>query len=128
MRAVSRLSPGRAGVAFSWTPARPSKLKTNNLAKAQGILKLYDAMKEQVISLTHSRYAIPALDWIFRWPIFKSTDFVKQTGIPAPTARRILKCLRDSKICTTMMAARGRRAALLVFPQLLAITEENRML
>ena len=85
-------------------------------------------MKEQIIKLTHSRHAIPALDWIFRRPVFKSTDFVKQAGIPAPTARRILKCLRDSNICTTMTEARGRRAALLVFPQLLAITEENPVL
>ena len=100
----------------------------DNLTKAQGILKLYDTMKEQVINLTHSRYAIPALDWIFRRPVFRSTDFVEQTGIPAPTARRILSCLGDSNICTTMTAARGRRAALLAFPQLLAITEENPVL
>ena len=100
----------------------------DNLTKAQGILKLYDAMKDQVISLTHSRYAIPALDWLFKHPIFKSTDFVKQADIPAPTSRRILNCLRRSNICTTMVDARGRRAALLVFPQLLAITEESPVL
>lgn len=100
----------------------------DNLIKAQGILRLYDAMKEQVINLTHSQYAIPALDWIFRRPIFKSTDFVKQAGIPAPTARRILKYLRDSNICTTMVEARGQRAAILTFPELLTITEGNPML
>ena len=97
----------------------------DNLTKAQGILDLYDAVKEQVISLTRSQHAIPALDWLFTRPIFKSTEFVKQVDIPAPTARRILKCLRNSNICTTMRAARWRRAALLAFPQLLAITEDN---
>ena len=99
----------------------------DNWTKAQGILNLYDAMKEQVINLTHSRHAIPALDWIFKWPVFKSTDFVKQTDIPAPTARRILKFLRDSNICTTMVEARGRRAALLAFPKLLNLTEGNQV-
>ena len=96
----------------------------DNLTKAQGILDLYDAMKEQVISLTRSQYAIPALDWLFRRPIFKSTDFTNQADIPTPTARRILTCLRDNNICTTMAEARGQRAAVLAFPQLLAITAE----
>ena len=50
---------------------------------------------------------------------------VRQADIPAPTARRILKCLQDSNICTAMVEARGRQAAILAFPQLLAITEEN---
>lgn len=95
----------------------------DNLSKAQGILNLYDALKDQVIDLTHSQYAIPALDWIFKRPIFKSTDFVAQTNIPAPTARRILKCLRDSSICITTEEARGRRTAILAFPAPLNITE-----
>ena len=97
----------------------------DSFARAQGILKLYDAMKDQVINLTHSQYAIPALDWIFKRPVFKSTDFVNQAHIPGPTSRRILKCLRDNGICTTMVEARGRQAAILAFPELLNLTEGN---
>ena len=95
----------------------------DNLSKAQGILRLYDALKDQVIQLTRSQYAIPALDFIFKRPIFKSTDFVTQANIPAATARRILTCLRDNSICTTTVEARGRRPAILAFPALLDITE-----
>ncbi len=99
----------------------------DSFARAQGILKLYDAMKDQVIHLTHSQYAIPALDWIFKRPVFKSTDFVNQAHIPAPTARRILNCLRDNGICITMVEPRGRKAAILAFPTLLNITEESQV-
>ena len=99
----------------------------DNLNKAQGILKLYDAMKDQVIQLTHSQHAIPALDWIFKCPIFKSTDFVSQANIPQTTARRILKCLRDNSICTTMVEPQGRQAAILAFPALLNLTEGNQV-
>ena len=82
-------------------------------------------MKDQIIKLTSSQHAIPSLDWIFKQPIFKSTDFVNQAGIP--TARRILKCLLDSNICTTMMKARGQRAAVLAFPELLNLTEGEKV-
>ncbi len=99
----------------------------DNLNKAQGILKLYDAMKDQVIHLTHSQHAIPALDWIFKRPIFKSIDFVSQANIPQATARRILKCLRDNGICTTMVEPQGRQAAILAFPALLNLTEGNQV-
>ena len=99
----------------------------DSLARAQGILKLYDAMKDEVINLTRSQYAITALDWIFKRPIFKSTDFVNQEHIPAPTARRILNCLRDNDICKTMVEARGRQAAILAFPKLLNLTEGSQV-
>ncbi len=100
----------------------------DNLNKAQGILRLYDAMKDQVIRLIHSQHAVPALDWIFKHPIFKSTDFVRQANIPQATARRILKRLRDNGICTTMVEPRGQQAAILAFPALLNLTEGNQML
>ena len=40
----------------------------DSLAKAQGILDLYEDMKKRVADLTRSRYAIHALDWIFERP------------------------------------------------------------
>ena len=53
-----------------------------NLAKAEGILGLYDGMKLRMPTLTRSRYAIHALDWVFRYPIFRSTDFVRPRRRP----------------------------------------------
>ncbi len=95
----------------------------DNLARAQGIVELYDTMKGRVVGLTRSQYAIFALDWIFGQPIFQSTDFVSQSAIPAPTARRILNLLREAGILETIIEGRGRRAAVLAFPELLNIVE-----
>ena len=39
-----------------------------NLAKAQAILELYNRMKIRFPELTHSQYAIHALDWVFERP------------------------------------------------------------
>ena len=95
----------------------------DNLARAQGILELYDTMKGRTIALTRSQYAIYALDWIFERPIFRAADFVSQAAVPTPTARRILSVLREAGILTTLLEARGRRSAVLAFPQLLDISE-----
>ncbi len=95
----------------------------DNLAKAQGILALYEKMKRQVPEMTRSQYAIRALDWIFERPIFRSSDFVDSAGIPAPTARRFLGVLRKGGVLRVFAAGRGRRAAILAFPALLNIAE-----
>ncbi len=95
----------------------------DNLTRAQGILTLYEEMKKRLPDLTRSQYAIRALDWIFERPIFRSTDFVASSGIPKPTARRCLRVLREKEILKVLVAASGRRAAILGYPALLNIAE-----
>jgi hypothetical protein len=41
--------------------------------KARQILELYESLKKQALDLTHSQYAVPLLDLLFKDPIFKST-------------------------------------------------------
>lgn len=95
----------------------------DNLARARAILELYEEMKRRIPELTHSQYAILAVDWIFGHPIFKSTDFVGSAGIPRSTARRLLRVLCREDVLTTVRAARGRRPAMLAFGELLGIAE-----
>lgn len=94
-----------------------------NQLKARAILDLYERMKLQVADLTRSQCAIHALDWIFERPVFKSSDFVTNAGIPHPTAKRILPDLREAGILRVLMGASGRRAAIFCFPMLLNIAE-----
>ncbi|RME55134.1 MAG: Fic family protein [Deltaproteobacteria bacterium] len=95
----------------------------DNLSKARAILDLYDDLKRRVPEMTRSQYAVRALDWIFERPIFRSSHFVTASGIPAPTARRILAVLRDEGVLKVFSPARGRQAALLSFPKLLDVAE-----
>jgi hypothetical protein len=95
----------------------------DNLRKAERIINLYSDLKPRITDLTRSRYAINALDWIFRYPIFSSAHFATRAGIPPKTARRFLKALRDGEILQTIIARRGRRASVLAFPAVLRVAE-----
>ena len=94
-----------------------------NLAKAQAILNLYDRMKIRFADLTHSQYAIHALDWVFKRPIFKSSDFVREANIPKATAFRFIGILKDNGILMVMQEGSGQRSAILAYTELLNIAE-----
>jgi cell filamentation protein, protein adenylyltransferase len=94
-----------------------------NLAKAQAILDLYNRMKIRFAELTHSQYAIYALDWAFERPIFRSSDLMRSGNIPKPTAQRILNLLKKEGILRDLQPGSGSRAAILVYPELLNIAE-----
>lgn len=92
-------------------------------AKARRILALYDENKDRLVSLTHSQYAIHALDFIFQAPVFASTHFVVNSGIPRPTAMRILGLLRESGLLNTLREGKGRRFGIFAFSALLDVAE-----
>ena len=95
----------------------------DNLAKAKGILELYETMKLRVSEAVRSRYAIHALDWIFQYPIFSSSGFNTGSEIPAPTARRVLNALVDHGVLEVSRASSGRRPAILVFQDVMDVAE-----
>ena len=94
-----------------------------NQAKALKILELYNDKKVWIAEVTHSQYAVRALDWVFHRPIFKTSDFLATSEIPKPTATRILREVRDNGLLAELRPSSGRRAAILAFSELLNIAE-----
>ncbi len=94
-----------------------------NTRKAREILQLYEAKKDWIVDQTRSQHAIRALDFVFDRPVFRSSDFVASSGIPEPTAKRILRILRRENLLRIVRNAGGRRSAILAFPDLLNIVE-----
>jgi Fic family protein len=94
-----------------------------NQAKAVAILALYNSRKPWIVQVTHSQHAIGALDWFFQNPVFKTSDFVANAGIPKPTANRILRAIKDVGLFKEIRPASGRRAAVLAFSELLNLAE-----
>lgn len=95
----------------------------SNQSKAQAIHALYNARKDWMVGATRSQYGGRALDWFFSRPIFSASDFVTQADIPVPTAKRILRLVRDNGLLRELQPASGRRPAVLAFPELLNICE-----
>ncbi|WP_298200395.1 Fic family protein [Novosphingobium sp.] len=94
-----------------------------NTQKARAILALHQSKRDWVVEVTHSQYAVRALDWIFQRPIFKTPDFVAAAQIPPATARKIVRDLRDNGMLREMVPASGRAPATFVFSELLNIAE-----
>jgi len=95
----------------------------DNLEKAQGILSLYEQMKLKVPEMTRSQYSIRAIDWIFGQPIFNHSVFIESSGIPKPTAKRILSVLEEGGILSVLVPGRGRRSAVVACSRLINIAE-----
>lgn len=100
-----------------------SEQAAENERKARAILNLYDRVKTQVADLTHSQHSIRAVDFIFQSPIFSAPLFTNNSGIPRPTANRILTLLREEGLLATILEGRGRRAGFFAFRELLNIAE-----
>jgi Fic family protein len=94
-----------------------------NENKARKILALYQQKKDWIVELTHSPYAVRALDWFFGTPIFKTPDFVSSADIPKPTANRIVRLAKENGLLREVTPGRGRRPAVLAFFELLNIAE-----
>ena len=94
-----------------------------NQTRARDIHALYTARKDWMVNATRSQYGVRALDWFFSRPIFVASHFISRADIPKPTARRILRLVRDSGLLSELRAASGRRPAVLTFPELVNICE-----
>lgn len=96
-----------------------------NHAKGKAILDLYARLKNKIVELTHSQYAVKALDWFFNRPIFTLRALVETSRIPEPTARRIATRAADDGILKIIRKGKGGRSTLFRFPALLEITERD---
>ena len=63
------------------------------------------------------------MDFIFSRPIFSSSSFNNESGIPKATAIRILKVLRDNDFFMILEEQVGSKLAVLGYQALLVITE-----
>ena len=92
-----------------------------NTSKTKQIISLYEKLKLEITSKTHSQFAIHCLDFLFTTPIFRTTDFRKNSGIPRSSVARLLKTLVEIKIINVVQEGSGNRPALYAFRPLIDI-------
>jgi Fic family protein len=89
-----------------------------NTTKARQILDLYERLKHRVLSLTHSQFSVPLLDFVFQQPVFRASALDRQPHMPSrQQIATLLGRLRDAGILKVVRQGRGRR------PQVLALAE-----
>jgi Fic family protein len=94
--------------------------KRNN-EKASQVLNLYKEMRNRIVALTKSPYAMKVLDALFTTPIMKTADFIKYAEIEPKSAHRIISKLKSENILVTIQKHSGRISEILVFDQLYRI-------
>ena len=92
-----------------------------NRTKAKAVLDLYEVKKQRVVDATHSEYSIKTLDTLFKKPIFNTSSFVKMSGVPLATAKRILTRLKDKKIISSLEEGGGSKGEIFIFDKLIQI-------
>jgi len=99
-----------------------------NSKKAKQIIDLYNKLKEGILQLTHSRYAIPLLDHLFDQPIFTSALLQSRIGMPGmPMIMNMLGKLKKAGIVTVLREGRGRRPQVLALAELINICEGGKL-
>lgn len=121
LRAVSSSGDWSGWIKFFLHAVREQALQ--NVQKAEAILALYSERKDWVVTVTRSQYSVRALDFFFSRPIFETTEFIRRSGIPEATARRMLRVCRDEGLLAELQPASGQTPALFAFSNLLNIAE-----
>jgi len=101
----------------------------DNADKARSIIDLYERLKRQVIELTHSQYAVPLLDHMFKQPAFPSNslDYLPNKPTKA-TINSLLNKLKRAEILKVIRTGSGRRPQLFAFAELINLAEGGKVI
>lgn len=95
-----------------------------NLTKVRAIRELYEDTKRKFIELTHSQFAMGAVDAFFGQPIIQSTVFAKKAGfLNRVTANNMLRDLEVNGLISRVREGSGRTPAVYALPELINIAE-----
>ncbi len=78
-------------------------------------------MLDKVQELTHSQYTHNIANYLLSNPRFTSVSFREGSGVPKPSAARILRVLSDNHVVEIIRESGGRRPALYTFSPLIEI-------
>jgi Fic family protein len=92
-----------------------------NSEKAKNVLELHGRMKEEIVNITRSQYAIRIIDYLFSFPVFQSAHFQRETAIAKASANRLLNQLCGAGVIRLLEPSKGRRANIFIFEKLLEI-------
>jgi Fic family protein len=95
-----------------------------NLEKVRQIRDLYEETKRRVVEVTHSQFAMGAVDTLFSQPIISGSVFAQRSGFAnRVTANNMLRTLEAEGIIRRVREGSGRTPAIYALPNLINIAE-----
>jgi len=88
------------------------------------MIDLYAALKNKIMEITRSRFAVPLLDCLFDQPVFTTAVFDNRPGLPGkPMIMNMLGRLKKAGILKVVREGRGRTAQVLALAELINLCE-----
>ncbi len=95
-----------------------------NLAKVKAIRDLYEEMRQRFVEVTHSQFAMAAVDAFFVNPIISGPNFADRAGFNTRmTANGVLRQLETAGLILRLREGAGRSPSVYAMPRLIDITE-----
>lgn len=99
----------------------------SNIAKAKELHNLYEDRKDKFIKVTHSQYAVPALDAFFMKPLIDTTSFLTLVNSPRRTGIELLNKLLKADLIYLYTSSKGRVPAVYALCEILNIVENKKI-
>lgn len=100
---------------------------TENNEKARRIFDLFEKTRVELAEESKSSSAGKAVECLFRSAIFPASAFTSIDGVGPKTGRRLLNTLKEMGIVKEIVPHSGTRASILMFSDLMEITEGVRL-
>jgi Fic family protein len=101
----------------------------SNLRKVRAIRDLYEDARKQFVEVTHSQFAMAAVDAFFMRPVIPAPEFFKEAGFNNRiTANSMLRQLESANLIKRIRDGSGRSPAVYALPRLINIAEGRSIL
>ena len=95
-----------------------------NLKKVRKIRDLYEETRRRVVEITHSQFAMGAVDAFFSQPVISGSKFAQAAGFAnRVTANNMLRQLKAGNVIVRIREGAGRQPAIYALPALINIAE-----
>lgn len=95
-----------------------------NIEKVRAIHDLYEKMKQRAVEITHSQFAVAAVDTLFAKPVIQAPDFARRAGFNnRVTANNMLRAFETAGMVEKLREGSGRTPAVFALRELINITE-----
>jgi len=78
-------------------------------------------MKNRIPEILKSKYLVQAIDALFIRPIFTIQDYVKDSGIPFDSCKKLIPSLKNNSIISVRKEESGQKTSVYEFSDFLAI-------